>query len=109
MCAAENLELFFQAGWGDDADSESALNKYYSVERYQAYRLGTRRNLSRLNEHVIDYELLEDLVNFHCETEEEGAVLVFLPGEFCLFCCAETLCKCEGKLIDAIRWLHWEM
>lgn len=33
----------------------------------------------RLNEDVIDYELLEDLICFIDETCSEGAILVFLP------------------------------
>ncbi|CAL5329776.1 unnamed protein product [Camellia sinensis] len=34
----------------------------------------------RLNEDVIDYDLLEDLVHYIDETHPEGAILVFLPG-----------------------------
>ena len=33
----------------------------------------------RLNEDVIDYELIEDLICFVDETCSEGAILVFLP------------------------------
>lgn len=69
-----------QSGWGDEDGSSTSANKYYEAERYDAYSPATRRNLARLNEHVVDYDLLEDLVNFLCQTEDEGAILVFLPG-----------------------------
>jgi len=39
----------------------------------------------RLNEDVIDYELLEDLVIYIDEEGEAGAVLVFLPVSACNF------------------------
>ncbi|TYK11207.1 DExH-box ATP-dependent RNA helicase DExH7 [Cucumis melo var. makuwa] len=37
-------------------------------------------HIERLNEHVIDYDLLEDLVIHVDKTFDEGAILVFLPG-----------------------------
>jgi len=42
----------------------------------------TRRNLARVNEDAIDFELLEELIIFIDDSlgEESGAILVFLPG-----------------------------
>ena len=40
----------------------------------------TRRNLARLDEDRLDYDLLEDLVAHIDSEKEEGAILVFLPG-----------------------------
>lgn len=42
--------------------------------------LSVRRNLARVDEERIDYELLEVLLRHIDETTEPGAVLVFLPG-----------------------------
>ena len=43
----------------------------------------TRRNLTRVNEDAIDYDLLEELVAFIDDqlAAQDGAILVFLPGE----------------------------
>lgn len=38
----------------------------------------------RVNEDVIDYDLLEDLVCYVDETCSEGAILVFLPVSYSL-------------------------
>ncbi|XP_057466071.1 DExH-box ATP-dependent RNA helicase DExH7, chloroplastic-like isoform X1 [Actinidia eriantha] len=74
----KNLVL---SAWGDESLlSEDSINPYYIPSIYQAYSDQTRQNLRRLNEDVIDYDLLEDLVHFIDETYPEGAILVFLPG-----------------------------
>ena len=36
--------------------------------------------MARLDEDRIDFDLLEDLVGYIHDTQEEGAILVFLPG-----------------------------
>jgi hypothetical protein len=41
-----------------------------------------RTNLARVNEDVLDMDLLEDLVGHVDDTIEPGAILVFLPGEW---------------------------
>ncbi|KAL7205791.1 hypothetical protein ACSBR2_018665 [Camellia fascicularis] len=74
----KNLVL---SGWGDESIlSEDSINPYYIPSTYQTYSDQTRKNLRRLNEDVIDYDLLEDLVHYIDETHPEGAILVFLPG-----------------------------
>lgn len=56
------------------------MNPYYDPSLYQAYSEQTRLNLRKLNEDVIDYDLLEDLVCHIDENSGDGAILVFLPG-----------------------------
>ncbi|XP_038878021.1 DExH-box ATP-dependent RNA helicase DExH7, chloroplastic isoform X2 [Benincasa hispida] len=69
------------SGWGDDALlSEACTNPHYNSDCYQSYSELTHKNLERLNEHVIDYDLLEDLVIHVDKAFDEGAILVFLPG-----------------------------
>ncbi|KAL9691241.1 hypothetical protein QQ045_011660 [Rhodiola kirilowii] len=74
----KNLVL---SAWGDDSVlSEVSVNPYYDPEVYQSYSQQTQQNLKNLNEDVIDYDLLEDLVCHIDETCAEGAILIFLPG-----------------------------
>ncbi|XVE67464.1 hypothetical protein DITRI_Ditri08aG0163400 [Diplodiscus trichospermus] len=74
----KNLVL---SAWGDDSLlSEDYVNPHYSSSSYQSYSKQTQQNLKRLNEDVIDYDLLEDLVCHIDETCDEGAILIFLPG-----------------------------
>lgn len=74
----KNLVL---SAWGDESVlSKGYTNPYYVPENYQAYSEQTQQNLKKLNEDVIDYDLLEDLICHIDETYPEGAILVFLPG-----------------------------
>ncbi|KAJ0020057.1 hypothetical protein Pint_31398 [Pistacia integerrima] len=74
----KNLVL---SAWGDDSMlSEEYINPYYIPSSYQSFGEQTQQNLKRLNEDVIDYDLLEDLVCHVDETCSEGAILIFLPG-----------------------------
>ncbi|XP_017226495.1 DExH-box ATP-dependent RNA helicase DExH7, chloroplastic isoform X2 [Daucus carota subsp. sativus] len=74
----KNLVL---SGWGDESLLyEDSINPYYEPTYYGNYSEQTRQNLKRLNEDVIDYDLLEDMVCHIDETSPEGAILVFLPG-----------------------------
>ncbi|KAL4654864.1 hypothetical protein ACB092_01G411400 [Castanea dentata] len=74
----KNLVL---SAWGDDSLlSEDCINPYYSPSSYQSYSEQTRQNLKIVNEDVIDYDLLEDLICHVDETCDEGSILVFLPG-----------------------------
>ncbi|KAL5787272.1 hypothetical protein ACOSP7_004221 [Xanthoceras sorbifolium] len=74
----KNLVL---SGWGDDSMlSEEYINPYYVPSYYESYNEQTQQNLKRLNEDIIDYDLLEDLVCHVDETCGGGAILVFLPG-----------------------------
>ncbi|XP_022922708.1 DExH-box ATP-dependent RNA helicase DExH7, chloroplastic [Cucurbita moschata] len=69
------------SAWGDEALlSEACTNPYYNLDCYQSYSELTQKNLERLNEDAIDYDLLEDLVIHVDKTFDEGAILVFLPG-----------------------------
>jgi ATP-dependent RNA helicase DHX29 len=75
-------------GWGDEADGASGegfevLNPYVkdmNADVLGSYSLSTRRNLARVNDEVIDFDLLEALLGYIHETQDPGAVLVFLPG-----------------------------
>ncbi|KAJ9552389.1 hypothetical protein OSB04_016434 [Centaurea solstitialis] len=74
----KNLVL---SAWGDESVlSKGYTNPYYVPENYQAYSEQTQQNMKKLNEDVIDYDLLEDLICHIDETYPEGAILVFLPG-----------------------------
>ncbi|OVA04113.1 Helicase [Macleaya cordata] len=74
----KNLVL---SAWGDDSLlSEYDMNPNYDPSSYQSYSERTRQNLKTLNEDVIDYDVLEDLVCHVDETYPAGAILVFLPG-----------------------------
>ncbi|KAJ4833074.1 hypothetical protein Tsubulata_001048 [Turnera subulata] len=67
--------------WGDDSLlAEDVVNPHYVSSSYESYSEQTQQNLRRLDEDVIDYDLLEDLVCHVDETCEEGAILIFLPG-----------------------------
>ncbi|PNT42604.1 hypothetical protein POPTR_004G222900v4 [Populus trichocarpa] len=74
----KNLVL---SAWGDDSQlSEDCINPHYISTSYQTYSEQTQKNLKRLNEEIIDYDLLEDLICYVDETCGEGAILIFLPG-----------------------------
>ncbi len=86
-CFREDIEKVCregQAGMGDAAADMGPLNKWYDPEKYQHLSAATRRNLARVDENRIDFDLLEALVS-HIDSEQpEGAILVFLPGTLCL-------------------------
>ncbi|CAM0904618.1 unnamed protein product [Alopecurus aequalis] len=74
----KNLVL---SSWGDESMlSENYVNPHYTFDFYQSYSERTNQNLKRLNEDVIDFDLLEDLICYIDENCPPGAVLVFLPG-----------------------------
>ena len=60
-----------------------------SHELYKMLSKSTRRNLAMLDESVIDYELIEALIDLIDAQHGPGAILVFLPGTRCPsnFCC----------------------
>ncbi len=68
-----------RSGWGDD-EADEILNPNYDEEQYEGYSISVQRNMARLNEDRIDFDLLEDLVGYIHENEDVGAILVFLPG-----------------------------
>ncbi|KAL4528705.1 hypothetical protein Ndes2437A_g03253 [Nannochloris sp. 'desiccata'] len=67
-----------RSGWGDD-EADEILNPNYDEEQYEDYSISVKRNMARVNEDRIDFDLLEDLVGYIHENEEQGAILVFLP------------------------------
>ncbi|XP_076959181.1 DExH-box ATP-dependent RNA helicase DExH7, chloroplastic-like [Bidens hawaiensis] len=74
----KNLVL---SAWGDEPVLfKGYSNPYYVAENYQSYSEQTQQNLKKLNEDVIDFDLLEDLICHVDETYPDGAILVFLPG-----------------------------
>ena len=70
-----------QAGWGDDVKDAAAPNPFYDPELYQAYSSSTRKNLARVDENRIDFDLLNGLITLLSAGPDEGAILVFLPGD----------------------------
>ncbi|KAL6297594.1 hypothetical protein ACE6H2_005736 [Prunus campanulata] len=103
----KNLVL---SAWGDDSLlSEENINPYYIPDSYQLYKEQTRQNLKRLNEDVIDYDLLEDLVCHVDETCGEGSILVFLPGVSEIYTLVDKLAasyRFGGQASDWILPLH---
>ncbi|CAL8464644.1 g4179 [Coccomyxa elongata] len=77
---SQGQQSLVKAGWGDDAADAGALNPHYDPDMYADFSVATRRNLARLDENRIDYDLLEELVAHIDASYEEGAILVFLPG-----------------------------
>nr|AGT16420.1 ATP-dependent RNA helicase [Saccharum hybrid cultivar R570] len=74
----KNLVL---SSWGDESTlSEGYINPHYISDYYKSYNERTNQNLKRLNEDVIDFDLLEDLICYIDENCPLGAILVFLPG-----------------------------
>ncbi|RLM75014.1 ATP-dependent RNA helicase DHX36 [Panicum miliaceum] len=74
----KNLVL---SSWGDESTlSEGYVNPHYVSDYYKSYSERTNQNLKRLNEDVIDFDLLEDLICYIDENCPPGALLVFLPG-----------------------------
>ncbi len=73
---------WLQAGWGDDARDplEAPLNPHFSQEALSQYSSSTQRNIARLDEDRIDFDLLEELVTYIDQEYGDGAILVFLPG-----------------------------
>ncbi|DBA76164.1 TPA: hypothetical protein ACH3X1_009895 [Trebouxia sp. C0004] len=71
-----------RAGWGDDARDplEAPLNPHFSQEALNQYSSSTQRNIARLDEDRIDFDLLEELVSYIDQEYGDGAILVFLPG-----------------------------
>ncbi|KAG2435548.1 hypothetical protein HYH02_011842 [Chlamydomonas schloesseri] len=68
-------------GFGDDEALSAPLNPDYDPEAYSTdVPVFVRRNLARVDEHRIDYDLLEALLGHIDAASEPGAVLVFLPG-----------------------------
>ena len=56
--------------------SKSALRKMY----YPKYSSSTISSLAIVNENVINYDLIAKLVEHICLNNDEGAILIFLPG-----------------------------
>ncbi len=67
-------------GWGDEDADAAALNPGYEASAYAQFSERTRISLSRVNEEVLDFELLEELLAVIHESRGPGAVLVFMPG-----------------------------
>jgi hypothetical protein len=73
------------AGWGDDDGDGGPLNPAYDAELYAGYPERVRRNLRRVNEEVLDLDLIEDLVAW---------------AGVCLCVCV-SLCACVRVCVSA--------
>ena len=80
LVGSQTKDKVLRAGWGDDVCKDEILNPDYNPDVFFDYSARTRRNLMRLNEERIDYELIQSLLVHIDDHFEEGAVLVFLPG-----------------------------
>lgn len=63
--------------------ADAAPNGVYTplcAAQYAGLSDKTRKSLARLNESVVDYDLVEELVTHIHDTQGEGAILVFMPG-----------------------------
>lgn len=67
-------------GWGDDEAGSGPLNPDYDADAYAGLSERARRSLARVNEAVIDFDLIEELLAHIHKSCGPGAVLVFLPG-----------------------------
>lgn len=90
-----------RSGWGDGEADGPPLNPHYDADLYEEFSAGTRRNLGRVDEDRIDFDLIEELVSMVHETQGEGAILIFLPG-------MGEIANLQRRL-EAIRELrgHW--
>jgi len=66
-------------GWGDE-EAAATLNPAFEAASYASYSARTRTSLGRVDEGVVDYELIETLLCAILDEEAAGAVLIFLPG-----------------------------
>ena len=99
------------------------MNPHFDNEELAEYSTSTRRNLARLDEDRIDFDLLEELVTYIDQEYGEGAILVFLPGELTFLCSnihvplhlymdvvvavlLEQTCTVAGWLLSADRRAH---
>lgn len=57
--------------------SKTSLRRMYPKERYGKNVIDS---LAIVDESVVNYELIAELLQYICTTLEEGAILVFLPG-----------------------------
>ncbi|KAG8082023.1 hypothetical protein GUJ93_ZPchr0014g47055 [Zizania palustris] len=103
----KNLVL---SSWGDESVfSEDYVNPHYTSDCYQSYSERTNQNLKRLNEDVIDFDLLEDLIFYIDENYPPGAVLVFVPGVAEIDMLIDRLCasvRFGGASSDWVLPLH---
>ena len=63
-----------------DAARVVFLSDAICVCQYATYGEKTRKSLARLNEAIIDYDLVEELISYIHDTQGPGAMLVFMPG-----------------------------
>ncbi|CAG9464869.1 unnamed protein product [Pedinophyceae sp. YPF-701] len=72
------------SGWGEDVGKGAEmtiLNPHYDPDHIpQGHSSFVHRNLARLSETAIDYDLLEALVCHIDDEQAPGSILVFLPG-----------------------------
>ena len=80
LVGSQTRDKVIRSNWGDDIAGDEVLNPAYNPESFTDCSMRTRRNLMRLNEEKIDYELIQSLLVHIDENFDEGAVLVFLPG-----------------------------
>lgn len=79
--------------------SKSALRKMY----YPKYNSQVIHSLSLVNESIINYELLSALLEKICQNEDEGSILVFLPGIMEITKAIEEMYKTELFQSPAVR------
>jgi len=83
--------------------SGESVNPEYTDARYAEYGEGVCNVLRVLNEHVINVDLIFELLGYIDDTYEEGAVLVFLPG-LADITSVLNLCSSDRRLGDHRRF-----
>lgn len=92
-------------GWGDEERDGEALNPGYKQGDYSQYSERVRTSLSRVNEAVVDYDLLEELLAFIHDSQGAGAILVFMPGIREVNTLTQRLCATRRFSGDAVAVL----
>jgi len=82
---------------------DQSINPEYSETRYAEFGESVCNVLKALNEHVINYDLIFELLCYIDDTYDEGAVLVFLPGLSDITTLL-NMCTCDRRLGDHRRF-----
>jgi hypothetical protein len=74
------------------APSKTALRQLYPKQKYDKNVIDS---LAIVDEAVVNYELIAELLQYICTSLEEGAILVFLPGFKEITTAMEAICRLD--------------
>lgn len=104
--SSRGRQSLVQSGWGDEGTLEfEPCNPMFDEGIYHGYSERTQKNLSRLNEDIIDFDFLEEFISHIIQTGESGAILVFLPGITDIYSLVDRLAASKYFCNDASEWL----